>query len=76
MIGQQQQSFAVGVEPTRRVYVGYTNEIRQRRVCALAGKLADDPEGLVEREDSDALRHTADTIGWRAWPAISVILGP
>lgn len=52
VVGQNEQSFAVGVEPARWIDAGDGNEVLQGLARATGTELAGDPEGLVEQQDA------------------------
>ena len=49
VIGEQQQSFAVVVQSTRRVHLGFSDEVGERRPAVCIGELAQYLVGLVEK---------------------------
>jgi hypothetical protein len=55
VVGQQQQPLAVPIEPPRRIYAGYLDELRQRRARRRrlrVGELAEDVVGFVEEDQA------------------------
>lgn len=48
VVGQEDQSFTVGVEPTRRVDIWDGNEVLERGAPARGAELANDAVGFVE----------------------------
>jgi hypothetical protein len=51
IVGQDQQAFAVGVEPARRIDLRNRNEVFQRRLAAFRAELAKNAVRFVEEND-------------------------
>lgn len=51
IVREQQQAFAVMVEPPGRAYLRYRNEFGERAPAFLVGELAQDIKRLVEQDE-------------------------
>lgn len=65
IIRQQQQAFAVGIEPAGRIDIRNVQEIRQRLPLGMSRKLAHDIEGLIEKYERHGVLVLSDVSGAR-----------
>jgi hypothetical protein len=72
IIGQQQESFAVGVQPSGGVDAGQVDELRQSAPASGRSELAGDAPGLVEEQKTGGAGRTGhgrSIAGQGAWRA-------